>query len=185
MELYYYQDGEYRGPVNAAQLRELARIGVIGPETYIRRGDKKTRARNVNGLEFPSLPPEIPASDPEAAPAKSRTVFLPGGGVREVEVKEEPEPVPESVLSAPAAFLLEASAGILTAGSVFRFIGAVTFVVCIGGVLSCLGGGDAVAVAAWVLGVAAGLSLMLTSLVFRLLGALGRFFAVERPHNRA
>lgn len=62
MANWYYYDNirDKTGPITASTLRELARIGVITPDTILETDDgKRAPAIKVKGLEFPtrSVPP--------------------------------------------------------------------------------------------------------------------------------
>ncbi|MGI5831093.1 MAG: DUF4339 domain-containing protein [Thermoguttaceae bacterium] len=118
MEFHYYADGKRLGPVNSAQLRELARTGVITPDTMIRKEDKKTRARNVKGLEFP--PPVVPDLPPE--PPVVGQESLPEFPVFEDDVPEIPTVDDVSVQSIDEAPAVKKA--VFVPGSGARFIDA-------------------------------------------------------------
>lgn len=67
IEWYYTGDGERRGPVTSAELKQLAASGVITPDDLVwREGMKKwTPARKVQGLHSATLPPPIEEPQPE------------------------------------------------------------------------------------------------------------------------
>lgn len=52
MNIYYYQDSERLGPVNAEQLRSLASAGLVKPWTDIEVDGKIYQASKVKGLVF-------------------------------------------------------------------------------------------------------------------------------------
>ena len=99
MDFYYMQDGSRRGPVNAAQLKALARQGIITPETQILTGDgRQSHARKIKGLEFAPAAVPPPAPEPEtdlysvaAPPAAPPAVAEP---IRSTPAAE-PAPAPE------------------------------------------------------------------------------------------
>ncbi len=49
---YYFIDGERKGPVDAAQLKSLAALGIITEETEIECDGRRVEARKLRGLEF-------------------------------------------------------------------------------------------------------------------------------------
>lgn len=49
---YYFIDGERKGPVDAAQLKSLAALGIITEETEIECDGRRVEARKIRGLEF-------------------------------------------------------------------------------------------------------------------------------------
>ncbi len=66
---WFYLDGNgaFQGPLSADQFRELAKFGVIRPDTTIRYGSQTTTAANVENLEFGSAATTSPAVTESAA----------------------------------------------------------------------------------------------------------------------
>ena len=95
MELYYYQDGEIPWSGQCRPSGACPNRRDRSRDVYQARRQENPSAERER-LGFPLAPDSCLRSGSRAR--ESRTVFLPGGGVREVEVREEPEPVPESVL---------------------------------------------------------------------------------------
>lgn len=62
---YYSKTGEKVGPVSATSLKELARQGLITPETKVENQNGRTAvAGQINGLTFAETkPPEMPVYD--------------------------------------------------------------------------------------------------------------------------
>jgi hypothetical protein len=75
MDWYCIVRGEQRGPMELAELQELVRGGVVGPDDYVWTasfGSAWRRARDVPEM----LPPAAPtATDPPAGPAGAAPVF--------------------------------------------------------------------------------------------------------------
>ncbi len=61
-------EGQASGPVDSAELRRLAKAGIVRPDTLVRRGDSArwVRAEQVRGLFQPSTP--APSSTPATLP---------------------------------------------------------------------------------------------------------------------
>lgn len=65
MEFYYYEGDQRRGPVNAEQLKAMAKNGIITPDTIIESGGKRLPASKIVGLVF-YAPPQKKPSDPKS-----------------------------------------------------------------------------------------------------------------------
>lgn len=62
---YFYADGQKKGPVDASQLRELAKTGAITETTILELDDgRQYRAEKVNGLAFKKSEPQTPTFSP-------------------------------------------------------------------------------------------------------------------------
>lgn len=59
MQFYYFADGERKGPVDAAELKNLAASGKISKETEVELEDgRRIPARKIKGLNFESETPD-------------------------------------------------------------------------------------------------------------------------------
>src|SRR4051812_1167520 len=74
---YYAKNGQQQGPVNSAQLKQMASAGQIGPDDLVFRegGTQWVAASTVAGLQFgggAAPPPPSPVAPSRGAPPPSR-----------------------------------------------------------------------------------------------------------------